>query len=624
MRAVILLLLLVFNLYAVNLKVLLNQIEKNEDLSLKTKQESAGISYVITRYQLDMMQARYLRDILKNTVVGYEISRYGVLDPWSANNLPYASSGIRVFIDNQEITTAKYDNGLFLLGNVDLSFVDHIEVYYLSPSYKISTEPAYVIIKLYSKDPARDEGKRVELTYGTFKSNSEVFDYANGKRNYYFHFSNNFVGHKKTDIENVKIGRNNLNHHFFFTYRNDNTSYLLSGIYQNQDPFMGVSMEGKLDDGYEKYKEVHFGLEHKLNGWNLKYTLDYLKDETYFYEQSGLFYRSISTFPYIEAVQTVKTKGYDVVNTLKLNTEKIHNNHRLVYGASFRNKLMDIYELYLNNEESDYEGIKRQDIYTLFFEDNIQIKENIIATAGYEYSKYVNDKVKDCKLHQYKATATYLANEKNIFKFSFQHIEYAVPPYYYKTFYGDRMLKPQKNDVIIAKYKKVVQDIGDFELVGFYGINKNFPIMLSDGTLDNMDDNIYVKMVDLKYHKNYNILNDFILDFIYLKLKNVVLHETYKVVVLNTHRYGKYNLFENVVYKKNNYTSTSKDGVDLSLGVKYNCTKNLSFSLKGENLLNRDYENSFIRVTNINPVELDSENIQLIERRVTAGMEYWF
>ena len=44
---------------------LLNTIEKKSDLSEKTKLENSGFSTIYTRNDLDMMQVKYLNDILK-------------------------------------------------------------------------------------------------------------------------------------------------------------------------------------------------------------------------------------------------------------------------------------------------------------------------------------------------------------------------------------------------------------------------------------------------------------------------------------------------------------------------------------------------------------------------------
>ena len=625
MKSVILFFLFVVNLFAVNLTVLLNQIEKNEDLSNKTKQESSGISYVITRYQLDMMQARYLRDILKNTIIGYEISRYGVLDPWRANNLPYSSNGIRVFIDNQEITTAQFDSGLFLLGNINLSFVDHIEVYYLNPSYSISTEPAYIIIKLYSKSPKKDEGKRVEVSYGTFGSNSVNFDVADGKSNYYLHFSRSEVNHKKVQIDDKSISRDNNNAHFLWTYRYKNTSFLLNAIYQNQDPFLGISWDGKIDDGSQIYKEAHFGIEHKIDNWKLEYTCDYLRNNLYYYEENGLFVKNVP--PYKILIKKIKTIGYGVVNTLKASYNENKDDHKLILGFDFRNKNVNYTDVKVNNMELDYEGMKKQSIISAYIEDNIQTKENLIFTLGYKFSKYLNDIMPDYNLHQYKANITYLYNKNNIYKVSYQHLEYSIPIYLYNNLYATSFLKPQKIDALIGKYKRNF-NTHDVELVGFYGINKNYPIMQENGTLTTNDKDIYIKYISLKYHKNYNVINDFVAEYLYLKAENVPLNRSYILLVLNTHRYKKFDFFENLVYKnhefKVNGVKSRKDGVDVSLGVKYNYNDNLSFSLKGENILGTNYENTYLRVVNFDISNIEGVNLELIDRKFTVSMEYWF
>ena len=107
---------------------------------------------VITPY-LQRMQAKSLKDILKSTYpLGYNENRYGRPDPttFPIAAAPFLSSMMRVFIDNQEITTGLYGSGIVLLGDINLEFVDHIEVYTQNPSYEYSTESTYVLVKLYS------------------------------------------------------------------------------------------------------------------------------------------------------------------------------------------------------------------------------------------------------------------------------------------------------------------------------------------------------------------------------------------------------------------------------------------------------------------------------------------
>ena len=98
---------------------LLNDIEVKTDLSQKTQLENSGVSFIYTRDDIDRMQITNLKDILKSVYpVGYNENRFGVSDPFtSGSNHPFVSSQIRLFIDNQEITTGLFGSGLSLLGD---------------------------------------------------------------------------------------------------------------------------------------------------------------------------------------------------------------------------------------------------------------------------------------------------------------------------------------------------------------------------------------------------------------------------------------------------------------------------------------------------------------------------
>jgi len=319
-------------------KTLLTQIEKKEDLSLKTKQESVGIVYVITRYQLDMMQARTLGDVLKNTIIGYNVSKYGLLDPWSIEGVPYGSNGIRIFIDDQEITTARYDNGLFLFSDIDLSFVDHIEIYYLTPSYKITTEPSYVVIRLFSKCPKRDEGKSLKFLT-SFEDYSTSFNYGNFP--VFGHISYSHIEHEKK-YKNYLISKNNDNVHLYLKYKNKYGKVILNAIYQDRDPFgggIGINeYNGKL-----LFKNLHIGFNSdNTKEWKFSYTFDYLRDEHEFYE--NLF-----------TMNKIKLEGFGFVNTLKIAREFTKSIHNFIIGGMFRNKKSRYLNIQINDTKIDFE-----------------------------------------------------------------------------------------------------------------------------------------------------------------------------------------------------------------------------------------------------------------------------
>jgi len=155
---------------------LLANIEEKCDLSLKTKQENGGVIYIFTRHDLDVMQVKHLRDILKSTSIGYKENRYSIVDPMGMGNVPFLSGSIRIFIDNQEVTSALYGSGLVVLGDMDMSFVDHIEIYTQSPTYEFSTESTIMLVKLYSRSVLKDSGTKVALSIGSLR-NTQVSAY---------------------------------------------------------------------------------------------------------------------------------------------------------------------------------------------------------------------------------------------------------------------------------------------------------------------------------------------------------------------------------------------------------------------------------------------------------------
>jgi len=166
-----------------NVDKLLNDIQKHSDLSSKTKLENSGIRYIYTRDDIERMQIYTLKDVLKNLYpIGYNENRYGLVDPFSSNcKQPYLSALIRVYIDNQEITDGLYGSGLFVLGDENLDWVDHIEIYTRAPTYAYSVESTIVLIKLYTKREERDLGGKVKVP--TVAGNTVELKIPNGTQN---------------------------------------------------------------------------------------------------------------------------------------------------------------------------------------------------------------------------------------------------------------------------------------------------------------------------------------------------------------------------------------------------------------------------------------------------------
>ena len=175
MKILIILLLTLGFLHSEELDDLLSTYTNNSDLSEKTKVENGGTVTIYTRKDLDVMQARNLKDILKsNPIKRYTESRSGAADMlYKGGIATFSSSSIRVYVNNQEITSATFGSAFGGISNMSLEPFDHIEIYANSPSYEFTSEPTFLLIKLYTKTAQRDSGGKIGVSYGSQGFNTQ-------------------------------------------------------------------------------------------------------------------------------------------------------------------------------------------------------------------------------------------------------------------------------------------------------------------------------------------------------------------------------------------------------------------------------------------------------------------
>jgi iron complex outermembrane receptor protein len=152
---------------AESVEVLLQKLNKEKDLYKKTVDESAGIVLVYTREDLERMQAHTLKDLLKSTrFLSYSegITGEAILSmPGSSHPL---SSAYRLYIDGHEVSSPIFGSAIFQFAEMDLGFVDHVEIYQGGNAIAFGNEPGIMTIRIYSKKPDREGGSTFGL-YGT-------------------------------------------------------------------------------------------------------------------------------------------------------------------------------------------------------------------------------------------------------------------------------------------------------------------------------------------------------------------------------------------------------------------------------------------------------------------------
>ncbi|NOR57959.1 MAG: TonB-dependent receptor plug domain-containing protein, partial [Sulfurimonas sp.] len=147
---------------------LLAQYEKSESLYHKTKIESAGHIILFSREDLDQMQAYTLNDVLK-TIRMYNIqaTRTGMTTLVKSGSNQVAPNPVKIFLNSHELNSETLGNALTQYGKMGLYFIDHIEVYQAGNSVTFGNEPGSMIIKLYTKEPSRENATSTQVSVDT-------------------------------------------------------------------------------------------------------------------------------------------------------------------------------------------------------------------------------------------------------------------------------------------------------------------------------------------------------------------------------------------------------------------------------------------------------------------------
>jgi len=604
-------------LFSKDLSSILSKIERSNDLSLKTKRENSGVSYIFTRRDLDSLQIYHLRDLLVLIPINYKVNRYGIIDMFNPNtNIPFLSSYVRVFINDQELTSGLYGSGLAILDDIDLGWVDHIEVYTQAPAFDISTEPALVIIKLYTKTAKRDEGKNFHFALGSYKSLYSYFSLAKNLDKYSY-FS--YVGYDKEGSKKINnLNKNKIFKHFLYTLSTQNSNFIFDLHSENRNGLFGFSLDANPDKSYINNYLLHTGYNKRIDNFRFLISLDYSKLKNIYEENPVLFY--FKKIP----IQTTYITSTDYSFNTKLYYKKEFNKNIVLVGIKNRYKHFEYNHLLFNNQELPRYGHTKQNISSLFFQESYFIKENSIINLGFNYSYvYNNANVKDRKLKQFRLSHTYLKG-KTSFKTTFSHIEYHIDPYLINSFFvknGD--LKDASINSIFEdiKYKSDIYRL-EFLIGKFVSHNYFFPN--KDGLLVNIDKRMNEVYFGFKWDYFYMPFSKFAFHLFFHNVDNVPIinnYKYYKYTIFNYNQFKKFNLFESLIIDK---YSSSKYFFNLNLGAKYNYNDNLTYFIKGENLLNRAYKEQFFR---INPLTFQREKsieYEPINRRVIIGMEYLF
>lgn len=617
---------------SLNIDNLLNEIAKKTDLSSKTKLENGGISYIYTREDLRRMQAHNLKDVLKSTYpFGYSENNFGLSDPYNMGTpVPFLSSSLKIYIDNQEVSSGLYGSGVIIYGDMDIDFVDHIEVYASNPTLEFSTEPAQAIIKLYSKVAQKDSGSKVTL--GTSSYGAKRASFYNTKEldngwSYFGYISGDDNKRKKYHNRGSSLSKDVKNIHIFGTYYNANNHIMIDGITQKRDSFIAQSIFATPKDSTINIKYMHLGYDGNINNWYFLSTLD-RHDANSNFEDSlkttiqGINFAFGKNLPY-----QLSTKSTSEVYTFGIKNKLHFAKDKLTTGVKYRYKHFVYDQLVYNDIPLPTFGNTHQITSTAFMENQYFFRPNQIFTAGVSYSKVTNNNSpQNDNLLIYRLGYTF-TNEKWVSKTLFSHIESSLDPYLINSIYLQNPYKKTPKE----KLNAIVQDIryevdsNAYEIILAYAKAQNRLIVNSAGSLYPNPQQTAFNGISFRYTKNYGENNKLEITTEFNKMYNVIPSKDikhYRCYLKSFNSFGKFDIFNELLYSRNSWDDINSFDYDAT--VIYHINRDLSISLKGTNLLNKAHKMSYMKL-NPSTLQVDTPlEISPIDRKVMLNAEWTF
>ena len=422
------------------------------------------------------MHAKTLKDVFKTTpVIYYHENRVGLPDPLTSGGIEaYRSNFIRLYVDGVEITQGWMGSGIVLYGDVNIDFVDHIEFYYAIPSFESSVEPAYLTIFLYSKDPKRDSGGKLDLTGGSRGYNSQSISYGQQTEDlsYMINFSHTYD--KRETIDNgtsIPLRRDFERTQLFSYVKTEDQIFHLQVMKKNTDSLAGMSWDATPLVSEMDYLNVHmdYGIDFG-EYWRAQVAYDWLKTDMVQADELPLLWRDAL------GANTFNGEYKNSTYTAELTYKETIGNNRITVGIKGRYKELDSFEN--NGQDALISPFTTEKIASIFLQDQYALSEQQLLTLGISYNHISrNGGMADDDLLQLRFGYIYTSDN------------WSYKAYLYRTQFA---LEPLVRSLDLVTYQDVTPQttVGISQEVSYHDKKYNLKLMLlmmqdEDGIVQN-------------------------------------------------------------------------------------------------------------------------------------------
>ncbi len=619
-----LILLFVFSILIINFKVfpmgdiseLLQEYEEASELSQKTRIESLGHVVVYTRKDLEIMQAYTLSDVLRTLKLNQQlINRFGIENMTNPGVYPATPTSFRLYINNLEVSSVHTDNPFYMYDYYPLDHIDHIEIYIGAGAIRLGDEPSLMIIKLYTKEPERENVFQLRTTF-TNKSGYEVsfFDARNlnSKLSYLFLYHQGFLNFSSQKIHNQKVFRDLFKQYLYLNLIYANTSLQLNFGKINRYIFQGLSVDGAPTDGKIKAYEYDINLTHyftqdKSFKLNISLNHNYRNfEEDNKFEDGGIYIPQIYEPPTVSLNTPIFyheeriLKKHNIFLGKEFNTKK----NSLLTAISIKQKINHVRE---NAYKTLVEEIKnkklltfdKENIYSLILENQFNMSEKNLIFTSLKIDKYIRNGNYDNFTDFIGRIGLISSPSKNWFVKGFITRTY-IPPSFFETELAPTL--KLKQEILTGATFEIINETKNHRfsfLAGYVNIEDLITFTENGGTF-NLPNDIDSILTSLDYEYRFNYNSKILLNYYKTFYEDDFASSKEGGSVQIFKRTNKFDFYGGLIYKKGFKINNIKinDSYDLTFGISYNINKTLSFKFKGENILNNS-----LRVIYFTPFE---------------------
>jgi len=601
-----------------NLDELLSQYREAGELYNETKELKNGHVIVFSRTDLDKMQAYTLNDVLKTIRLFTSMStKFGmntlVKSPYSEKTI----SSVKIFIDSYETTSIADGTGLTQFGRMGLNFIDHIEVYQASNAIAFSGEPGTMIIKLYTKDPSR-ENATVAQTSIDSRGGSRAQIIETKSFDEYTYLANldisNYNSNEHKLADGSELSKDGKRGQFYLNLAKKNDFKVEVGSAIEKDElFSGFGRS--IDDG-EFYTKNYYAQFTKYFDNNIKIILNtsYESVNLTNSDNVGFALQDNSISNLLEAKNGSQTYNAILEKSLK------YNDHSLLFGTQLKVRSFFLDELKSNGVNKDLViGPKDLNIYMFYFEDEYSINSNNTLTFGAKIDIYDNHQTSSSTENILRIGYLNSISDTTSLR-AFIQKGYFYPLFAETTFsplyFTNANLESAKS--IITKIE-VEQKIDNLILTLGGGVTRS-----KDGISFNPIRKTYVTNPDSsmfgQYYTNaayrFDADNKIIAEYFRTYKEDAKYSPDNGALFQLYNRVNKFDIYNELIYRSSYvgvYNQKMNTGLDYTAGAIYHYSKKLDLKLKGENLFDRASQ-----------IGINGLKIAPYDRRVILTMEYVF